>query len=114
MSLHNDADTTVVLVFQSEVSYYCLTQTAGNGTTPSICEEATQAEIDLLTSSMAACFRTAVDAGMDLALSPHLDDGLGLGMTVIPRLSPLLIAHRCHRTVERSLACLKPPQVSRS
>ena len=100
-----------MIVFQSEVSYYCLNQTAGNGTTPSTCEEATEAEIDLLTSSMAACFRTAVDAGMDLALSPHLDDGLGLGMTVIPRPSLLLIAYRCHRTVNRSLACLKPPRI---
>ena len=28
---------------------------------------------------MAACFKTAVSAGVNIAISPHLDDGLGLG-----------------------------------
>lgn len=64
---------------QGHVSYYCLNRGNGNGTTPNSCNEATQADIDLITSSMAACFKTAVNAGMDIAISPHLDDGLGLG-----------------------------------
>lgn len=64
---------------QSNVTYYCLNRTNGNGTTPTNCAEATQAEVDQLTSSMAACFKTATAAGMNIAVSPHLDDGLGLG-----------------------------------
>jgi len=62
------------------VSHYCLDRVNGNGTgTPTNCPEATQAQMDTLTTSMAACFKTAVDAGLDIAISPHLDDGLGLG-----------------------------------
>ncbi len=64
---------------QGNVSYYCLNRGNGNGTTPNSCAEATQSDIDLLTSSMAACFKTAVSAGVNIAISPHLDDGLGLG-----------------------------------
>lgn len=65
---------------QGRVSSYCLDRVNGNGTgTPTNCPEASQAQISTLTSSMAACFKTAVDAGLDIAISPHLDDGLGLG-----------------------------------
>ena len=68
------------LVLQGRVTYYCHDRTNGNGTTPTSCLEATQAQIDTFTSSMSACFRTIVDAGLNIALSPHLDDGLGYGM----------------------------------
>lgn len=64
---------------QGSVSYYCLDRTAGNGSTPNSCSEPTSAQIAELTSSMAACFKSATDAGFDIAISPHLDDGLGFG-----------------------------------
>lgn len=73
-----------ICILQGKVSHYCLNRGNGNGTTPNSCAEATQADIDLLTSSMAACFKTAVAAGVNIAISPHLDDGLGLGELSAP------------------------------
>ena len=73
-----------ICILQGKISHYCLNRGNGNGTTPNSCAEATQADIDLLTSSMAACFKTAVAAGVNIAISPHLDDGLGLGELSAP------------------------------
>lgn len=66
-------------VLQGKVSYYCLSRQNGNGTTPTTCSEPTQGEIDTFVSSMATCFKDVVNAGLDIAISPHLDDGLGYG-----------------------------------
>ena len=34
-------------------------------------------------SALQACFQTAVDYGLDISLSPHLDDGLGEGACLL-------------------------------
>ena len=66
---------------QLNVSYYCYTRTTGGGcNSPSCCSPATQDELATFRSSMQTCFQAAIDAGLNIAISPHLDDGLGAAL----------------------------------
>ena len=65
---------------QSNVSYYCYTRTYGGDCgSPTCCSPATAEETQTFQSSMAQCIGAAVSAGLNVAFSPHLDDGLGYG-----------------------------------
>ena len=69
-------------VVQGNVSYYCVNrQAVSGGQTPDDCPEVTASDIQALTSAMTSCFQAAVSKGMDIAITPHLDDGLGLGIS---------------------------------
>lgn len=43
------------------------------------CPEATEAEQMAFRDAMAKCFALAVSHGLSIAVTPHVDDGLGLG-----------------------------------
>ena len=67
-------------LLQGNVTYYCVNrQSVSGGPTPDDCPEVTAEDIQDFTTAMGSCFKAAIDSGMDIALSPHLDDGLGLG-----------------------------------
>ena len=53
---------------QPTVSHFCLNATSGFAT----CEETTGAQIIAYAEGLARCFKTAVDAGLDIAVDPHL------------------------------------------
>ena len=44
-----------------------------------VCPPATREDIQRFQAAMTVCFRRAVDAGLSIAVSPRLDDGLGIG-----------------------------------
>ena len=90
-----------MLPLQGKVTYFCINQTAGNATIPELCEEPTQDDINLFTSSMAACFQSAVDAGLGISISPHLDDGFGLGEIDIMTVRRFNAVRACY-TVSRA------------
>ena len=46
---------------------------------PQICPPATAKDVATFKEAMGVCFKRAVDAKLSIALSPRLDDGLGLG-----------------------------------
>ena len=62
------------------MSYFCYERTYGGDCgSPSCCSPATTEEMQNFQSSMAQCIGAAVSAGLNVAVSPHLDDGLGYG-----------------------------------
>ncbi len=44
-----------------------------------VCPPATREDIERFQAAMTICFGRAVDAGLSIAVSPRLDDGLGIG-----------------------------------
>eukprot|EP01025_Chloroclados_australasicus_P046899 TRINITY_DN5193_c0_g1_i10.p1 TRINITY_DN5193_c0_g1~~TRINITY_DN5193_c0_g1_i10.p1 ORF type:complete len:291 (-),score=43.53 TRINITY_DN5193_c0_g1_i10:66-938(-) len=58
---------------RTRVDYYCHKVGAGN------CVAFEQQAIDEFREDMKMCFQYAIDRGLDISLSPHLDDGLELG-----------------------------------
>ena len=44
-----------------------------------VCPPATREDIERFQSAMTVCFGRAVDAGLSIAVSPRLDDGLNIG-----------------------------------
>ena len=44
-----------------------------------VCPPATREDIERFRAAMTVCFRRAVDARLSIAVSPRLDDGLGIG-----------------------------------
>ena len=44
-----------------------------------VCPPATREDIQRFQAAMTVCFHRAVDAGLSIAVSPRLDDGLGIG-----------------------------------
>ena len=62
------------------MTYFCYTRTlGGNCGTPTCCTPATWPEVAVFRAAMTTCLAAAVDAGLGIAVTPHLDDGLGLG-----------------------------------
>ena len=61
----------------SNVSYFCYTRYSGNCGSPTCCDPATSEQMQTYQSSMQTCMQAAVSAGLNIAISPHLDDGLG-------------------------------------
>lgn len=67
-------------VLQQNVTYYCTERvTANGGPTPDTCSPVTASDISNFQTGMQACFQAAVNRGLSIAITPHLDDGLGLG-----------------------------------
>ncbi len=44
-----------------------------------VCPPATRKDIQRFQTALTVCFGRAVDAGLSIAVSPRLDDGLGIG-----------------------------------
>ncbi|KAK9785590.1 hypothetical protein WJX73_003263 [Symbiochloris irregularis] len=62
------------------VTYYCTDRvTANGGPTPDTCNPVSASDIATFQAGMQACFQAAVNQGLSIAITPHLDDGLGLG-----------------------------------
>eukprot|EP00884_Botryococcus_braunii_P004939 jgi/Botrbrau1/14446/Bobra.0014s0091.1 len=60
-----------------QVTYWCYTRSFP--TMQATCPEATEADRVAFRNAMAKCFNLAVSHGLSIAVTPHVDDGLGLG-----------------------------------
>ena len=56
------------LCLQPRVSHFCLNGTSGFTT----CNETTESQIIAYAKGLARCFKTAIDKGVDIAVTPHL------------------------------------------
>ena len=59
------------------MSYYCYNRDSSSS--PANCPEPSTSDVDNFRYQMQVCFKRAVDAGLSIAIAPHLDDGLGFG-----------------------------------